>query len=125
MPVRTVGEYLRRWGYTPKGPGRHAKDQDPGEVRRWLEETYPAIEERAAREGAEIFWCDETGAAADEQPRRGYAREGKPATIEVPDRHIRMNAISAISNEGSVQFMTYKETMTAALFLTFLGRLLR
>src|SRR5271157_5009042 len=29
MPVRTVGEYLRRWGYTVKVPRRHAKDQDP------------------------------------------------------------------------------------------------
>ena len=28
-----------------------------------------------------------------------------------------MNLISTISNEGSVHFMTYKETMTAALFL--------
>ena len=32
--------------------------------------------------------------------------------------------ISTISNEGSVHFMTYKETMTAALFITFLERLL-
>jgi transposase len=39
MPVRTVGEYLRRWGYTAKRPRRHAKDQDPDEVRAWLEET--------------------------------------------------------------------------------------
>src|SRR5271157_1240147 len=50
MPVRTVGEYLRRWGYTVKVPRRHAKDQDPEEVRKWLEETYPAIERRAAGE---------------------------------------------------------------------------
>src|SRR5258708_34456846 len=78
MPVRTVGEYLRRWGYTPKVPSRHAKDQDPKEVRLWLEENYPAIERRAAREGAEIHWCDETGAAADRKPRRGHARAGKP-----------------------------------------------
>ena len=76
MPVRTVGEYLERWGYTAKVPRRHAKDQDPEEVRHWLEVTYPAIEARAAREDAEIHWCDETGAAADQQPRRGYAREG-------------------------------------------------
>ena len=90
----------------------------------WLEVTYPAIEARAAREDAEIHWCDETGAAADQQPRRGYAREGRPARIEVPDPHIRMNLISTISNEGSVHFMTYKETMTAALFITFLERML-
>jgi transposase len=49
MPVRTVGEYLKRWGDTAKVPRRHAKDQDPDEVDEWLEETDPAIEERAAR----------------------------------------------------------------------------
>jgi transposase len=124
MPVRTVGEYLKRWGYTAKVPRRHAKDQDPEEVREWLEETYPEIERRAALEGAEIHWCDETGAVADQQPRRGYAREGLPAKIDVPDPHIRMNLISTISNEGSVHFMTYKQPMTAALFITFLERLL-
>src|SRR5262245_54436057 len=43
MPVRTVGEYLRRWGYTAKKPSRHSNDQDPAEVREWLEETYPDI----------------------------------------------------------------------------------
>ena len=107
-----------------QGARRHAKDQDPEEVRHWLEVTYPAIEGRAAREDAEIHWCDETGAVADQQPRRGYAREGRPARIEVPDPHIRMNLISTISNEGSVHFMTYKETMTAALFITFLERML-
>ena len=108
MPVRTVGEYLKRWGYTAKVPRRHAKDQDPEEVRRWLEETYPAIEARARKEEAEISWCDETGVAADEHPRYGYAREGDPATMEVPAPHIRINQISAISDEGAVRFMTYE-----------------
>jgi transposase len=124
MPVRTVGEYLKRWGYTAKSPRRQAKDQDPDEVDEWLEETYPAIEERAAREGAEIYWCDETGARADRQPRKGYAREGDPARIEVPGPHIRMNSVSTISNEGEVHFLAYEEAMTAALFIRFLGRLL-
>jgi len=125
MPVRTVGEYLKRWGYTAKVPRRHASRQDPEEMRRWREETYPAIEARARREGAEIFWCDETGVAADEHPRYGYAREGDPATIEVPAPHIRINQISAISNAGAVRFMTYKGTMDGARFTVFLGRLLR
>jgi transposase len=125
MPVRTVGEYLRRWGYTAKRPRRHARRQDPEEVREWLEETYPVIAARAREEGAEIYWCDETGVAADEHPRYGYARKGRPATMEVPDAHIRINQVSAISNAGTVRFMTYKGAMDAALFLVFLGRLLR
>jgi len=41
MAVRTVGEYLKRWGYTAKRPRRHARDQNPEEVNKWLHETYP------------------------------------------------------------------------------------
>src|SRR5262249_54828466 len=108
---------------TRKKARHHARDQDPEEVRRWLEETYPAIEKRAAEEGAQIHWCDETGVSAAENPGFGYARHGEPAQEEVPDPHIRMNMISAITNQGNVHFMTYRQTMTAALFLVFLGRL--
>jgi transposase len=125
MPVRTVGEYLKRWGYTRKKARRHSRDQDPEEVREWLEETYPALEKRAEKEDAEIHWCDETGVAADEHPGYGYARQGRPAQAEVPDGHIRVNMISTITNAGAVRFMTYRETMTAALFIVFLGRLIR
>jgi transposase len=125
MPARTVGEYLKRWGYTAKRPRRHARDQDPEEVDEWLNETYPRLAEKGREEGADIFWCDETGVAADEHPGYGYARGGRRATMEVPKPHVRINLVSAISNEGLVRFMTYKGNMNGALFLVFLGRLLR
>jgi transposase len=125
MPVRTVGLYLHRWGYTATRPRRHARKQDPEEVRRWLDETYPAIERRAEDEDATIHWCDETGAAADRHPARGYAPEGEPVTMEVPGPHLRVNQISTVTNDGAVRFMTYTRAMDAALFLVFLGRLLR
>jgi transposase len=125
LAVRTVGHYLQRWGFTAKRPRRHARDQDPEEVRQWLEETYPAIETRAEREGAEIHWGDEVGVAADQTPAQGDAPQGEPATLDVPDRHVRANQISTITNAGEVRFMTYTQTMTAALFVVFLGRLLR
>ncbi len=125
LPVRTVGKYLKRWGYTAKRPRRHAKDQDAEEVHTWLTETYPLIAARAEQEGADIFWGDETGVAADEYPHVGYARRGEPATMQVPDSHIRINVIAAISNAGALRFMTYKGAMDAALFIVFLGRLLR
>ena len=95
------------------------------EVRQWLEETYPAIEERAAQLEATIYWGDEVGVAADQQPARGYAPRGEAATMVVPDPHIRASQFSAISNTGKVHFMTYLGTLDAALFLTLLERLLR
>jgi transposase len=123
LAERTVGLYLRRWGYTSKRPARHARPQDPDEVEEWLLETYPAIEAQAEREGAEILWADEVGVAADQHPGYGYARVGERATMEVPKPHIRVNQISAISNEGAVRFMTYQGTLDAAVFLMFLTRL--
>lgn len=125
MPIRTVGEYLRRWGYTAKKPRRHARHQDPVEVRWWLGETYPELARKASEEGAVILWCDEVGVAADAFPGYGYAREGRPATLEVPRPHIRVNMISAIGNGGLVRFMTYQGSLDAALFIVFLSRLIR
>jgi transposase len=122
---RTVGEYLRRWDYTPKKPQRHARKQDPKEVVRWLYLTYPAIEKKAAEEDAEIHWCDEVGVAADHQPGTSYSPKGQPATMDVPPPHIHMNQISTVTNAGTVRFMTYERTMNDELFITFLGRLLK
>jgi len=45
--------------------------------------------------------------------------------MEVPDSHIRVNVISTVTNAGVVRFMTYWESMTGALFIVFLSRLIR
>jgi transposase len=55
MPVRTVGEYLKRWGYTPQKPVRYAYERDGGKVREWLESTYPGIKRQAKREKGDIY----------------------------------------------------------------------
>jgi hypothetical protein len=42
LAMRTVGRYLRRWGFTAKRLRRHARDQDPEEVRQgWKRFTRP------------------------------------------------------------------------------------
>lgn len=120
---RTVGAYLRRWGYSSKKPARRSQQQDPEAVSDWLEETYPAIRDQAARENAEILWVDEVGVQADHHPGCGYARMGERATLDVPRPHIRSNQITAISNEGTVRYLTYDGSFTALVFLEFLTRL--
>jgi transposase len=50
MPIRTVGEYLRRWGYTPQKPLKRAYEQDPKAVKHWLEYEYPSIKQRTQEE---------------------------------------------------------------------------
>jgi transposase len=84
LPIRTIGEYLRRWGYTPQKPVRKAYRQDPERVAEWLERTYPEIEERASQESGEIHWGDETGVRSTCQHSRGYARPGETPELRVP-----------------------------------------
>ena len=58
LPVRSIGKYLTRWGFTPQKPIKRAYEQSPAAVQAWLEGEYPGIEQRARAEGAEIHWGD-------------------------------------------------------------------
>lgn len=124
LPIRTVGEYLLRWGYTPQKPVRKAYKQDPEAVAQWLEKTYPEIEKRAAAEGGEIHWGDEMGVRSTCQHSRGYARPGNTPEMRVPGTRFSVNMISTVTNQGKVRWMVYEGKMNAALFIVFLTRLL-
>lgn len=125
MPIRTVGEYLKRWGFTPQKPLRKAYEQNPKAVKRWLDEQYPEIAQKAKKEGAEIHWGDETGLCNDSQHGRSYAPRGKTPAIRLPAKRERINLISSITNQGKVRFMIYQENMNAKTFIRFLKRLIK
>ena len=55
LSERTVGKYLKRWGFTPQ-PIKKAYEQRPEVVQAWLDEHYPAIAAKAKAEGGEIHW---------------------------------------------------------------------
>jgi transposase len=125
VSVWTVGRYLADWGFTPQKPVRRAFEQDPREVRRWLEETYPAIREQAKRERAAIFWGDETGMRSDHATGRSYGRRGRTPVIPGTGQRFGCNMISAVTNRGRLYFMVFKKRFRAAVFLEFTKRLLR
>ena len=125
MPIRTVGEYLKRWGFTPQKPLKRAYEQQPAKVRQWLDEDYPVIAQRAKAEGAEIHWGDETGVRSDSQHGRSYAPKGKTPVIRLSARRHALNMISTVTNQGKVRFMLYRETLNADRLLKFLKRLIK
>lgn len=125
MPIRTVGEYLKRWGFTPQKPAKRAYEQNPKAVNTWLEEKYPSIVRQAKTEGAEIHWCDETGVRNDESSGRGYAPKGKTPIMRLNANRKSISMISSITNQGKLRFMVYKDAMNADLFIKFMGRLIK
>ena len=125
MPIRTVGEYLKRWGFTPQKPFRRAYEQNPKLVKQWLEEQYPGIAQRAKQEDAEIQWADETGLCNSSYYGRSYAPRGQTPAIRLPARPQRINLISTVTNQGKVRFMVYRDTMTAQTMIRFMRRLIK
>jgi transposase len=125
MPIRTVGEYLKRWGFTPQKPFRRAYEQNPKKVKQWLEEQYPAVVTRAKQEKAEIHWADETGLCNGSYYGRSYAPRGKTPAIRLPAKPQRINLISTVTNQGKVRFMVYRDTMNSQTLIRFMRRLIK
>ncbi len=125
VAIRTVGEYLKRWGFTPQKPARVAYEQRPAEVKKWLDEEYPAIMQRAKTENAEIHWGDETGVRSDCQHGRSYAPKGKTPTIRLNAKRTSLSMISSVTNQGTVRFMIYDTTMTAQVLIKFMKQLIK
>ena len=125
VALRTISEYLKRWGFTVQKPVKKAYAQNPTEVNRWLEKEYPQIHAKAKKENAEIYWGDETGIQNDANRERGFSPRGTPPTLFVEVKKVRLNMVSAISNNGRVRFMLYRNTMTAQMLISFIGRLIK
>jgi transposase len=123
MPIRTVGEYLLRWGYTPQRPIKRALEQNPVKVEQWLNESYPSIAARAKAEGAVIYWADETAVAEDGHWLRGYAPAGQTPVLAAPSKRHGLTMISAISNQGLVRFEFIEEAMNTERFIGFMEKL--
>ena len=125
MPIRTVGEYLLRWGFTVQRPAKREANQRPEQVERWLHEEYPAIHRRAKAENAEIFWGDETAVQNVANYARGYAPRGKTPIVKVRAEKLHINMISAISNQGKLHFLLYSEAINSERMIGFMEALIK
>lgn len=125
IAVRTVGTYLKNWGFTPQKPKKKAYEQDDKKVQKWLEDEYPSIQKLAKEQDAEIHWGDETGVRNQCQHGRSYAPKGKTPVKMGMSKRFSVNMISSITNQGKVQFMIYSDSMNADKFVEFMEKLIK
>jgi transposase len=125
LSIWTVGRYLKRWGFTPQKPLRQAIERDPVKVKKWLEKDYPAIRKQANQEKAQIFWGDEMGLRSDHSAGRSFSKRGRKPIIKTTGTRFSCNMISAITNQGQLNFMVFKDNFNANVFLEFLKRLVK
>jgi transposase len=125
MPIRTVGEYLKRWNFTPQKPVAYAYERDEKKVAEWLETTYPHIKKRARRMKGDIYWGDETTVKASDVRGRGYAPKGKTPVVNRTKKYENVSMVSAITNQGKVSWKLYDGSVNSERFLEFVKQLVR
>jgi len=125
LAIRTVGDYLARWGFTVQKPIVRAYERNEAAIQRWLDEDYPAIAARAKREGARIWWGDETGLRSRHYSGNGYSPRGKTPVTRGSGKHFGCNLISALTNRGQLVFMVYDDKFNAEVFREFMERLIK
>ena len=126
LPVRSVGKYLTRWGFTPQKPIKRAYEQSPAAVQAWLEGQYPAIEQRAKAEGAEIHWGDETALVNTDVRGRSFAPAGKtPVAMAVGGTRQKLSMIATVTNQGKTRWMIIDESFDADKLIEFLQALIK
>ena len=125
LPVRTMGLYLARWGFTPQKPIKKAYEQSPAAVKKWLQEDYPVIAANAKAEGAEIHWGDETGLRSDDVRGRSYAPKGETPVVRVNSKRHGLSVISTVTNKGQMRWKAFDGALNSDILIDFLRRLIK
>ena len=126
LGVRTVGKWLKRWGFTPQQPIKKAYEQRPEAVRQWLDEHYPAIEAQAKAEDGEIHWGDETALVNTDVRGRSYAPAGKtPVAYAVGGTRQKLSMIATVTNQGKMRWLIIDEAFNADRLIEFLASLIK
>lgn len=125
LKLNTMGNYLKRWGFTPQKPVKRAYEQNTKAVQKWMEEDYPALKKRAIKEKASIYWGDETNITNEIHHGRSYSPKGKTPVVKKVGKKIKVNMISALTNKGELRWMSYSSTMTQHKYILFLARLIK
>lgn len=125
LGVTTVGTLLARLGLTPQKPLQRAYQRDPAAIARWQREDYPAIARTARREGADIFFWDESGFRADAVHGKTWGARGHTPVVHRPGQRQSISAASAVNARGAFWFCTYAGALNADQFVVMLRQMMR
>lgn len=125
LGVTAVGALLAKLGLTPQKPLERAYQRDPQAIERWQREIFPAIARNARREGADVFFWDESGFRADAVHGKTWGLRGETPVVHRPGQRQSISAASAVNARGAFWFCTYPGGLNALLFVELLKQMMR
>jgi transposase len=123
--VTAVGAMLAKLGLTPQKPLQRAYQRDPQAIEEWQRKRFPAIASQAKREGAQIYFWDESGFRADSVHGKTWGVRGQTPVVQRPGQRQSISAASAVSAKGGFWFQTYKGALSGELFVELLKNMMR
>lgn len=125
LSITSVGRLLAELDITPQKPLRRAYERDPAAIEKWKREEYPALEKRARRRGADIFFLDEAGIRSDAPLQRTWGARGQTPVVATSGKRQSVSAISAVNRLGAFWYNVYTGRLNAQQFILFLKDFLR
>jgi transposase len=123
LSLASVGRLLAQLGLSCQRPLSKAFEQNPALAKQWVSREYPRIRAWAKREGAQIFFGDESGVRSDFHAGTTWAPRGKTPVVRQTGQRFSLNMISAITARGQLRFMVTGKRIGAKVFVEFLRRL--
>jgi len=124
LSLASVGRLLAQLGLSCQRPLAKAFEQNPSLVEQWVKTEYPKIQAQARREGAEVFFADESGIRSDFHAGTTWAPIGQTPVVKQTGQRFSLNMVSAISPKGQLRFMVTANRIGASVFVEFLRRLM-
>jgi hypothetical protein len=94
-------------------------------VNKWLDTEYPAIAEKAKKEGGEIHRDDETALVNTHVHGRSYAPKGETPLTLAPGSRQKLSMISTVTNKGEARWMIIDGNFNADRLIEFLEALIK
>ena len=124
LSLSSVGRLLKQLGFSCQKPLYRAYQRDPELVKQWKEQIFPQIQKRAKKEGAVIYFQDESGVRSDFHSGTTWALKGRTPIIETTGARFGLNMMAAITPRGQMHFIIVKGTVQADRICAFLKRLM-
>jgi len=118
-----VSRLLGHLGLSPQRPIYKSYKQNPKEMKKYLQATFPGLLEQARRKGAAIYFVDEAGVRSDAHRGTTWGKIGQTPKVEDSGDRFSLKMISAISPRGDMKFKCFTGRMNGERFVAFLKQL--
>jgi len=111
------------WGLTNQRPEKIALQKDEKEVKRWLKEEWPKIDNHRRRWQAMLYFLDESGVSLIPVLGKTWAPKGNTPKVKVTGNKGGICVTSAISPAGRMVFRLEKDAVKAEQHIEFLKQI--